>query len=113
MNKSVKKEIRKVFQKEGINISKKNHKYFFSNWERLSTFEYLPEEVLEKHKKKVDWFCVSIFNKIMSDRFIHKHRYRLDVDYLIYREIITQDRINNVEFLRRKKIPRFELMEIK
>jgi len=31
---------------------------------------------------------------------------------LIYREITTQEKIDNIEFLERKKVSRFELMEI-
>ncbi len=56
MNKSVKREIRKVFQKESIKMSKKKYKYHFANWYRLSSFENLPEETLEKHKKKLIGF---------------------------------------------------------
>ena len=114
MNKSVKKEVRAFLLERGIRISKKKYKYYFTNWERLSSFTDLPEDFLEKYEKKINWLYVSFGNRVISDRFIYENKNRLYLEYLIAKGVTTQKRLDHIEFLDREEvISRFELMDVR
>lgn len=113
MNKLTKKEIRDFLKERGIKLSKKKYKHYFSNWNRISCLKDLPEDFIIKYKKRVNWELITLHNQVISDKFVYEHIDKLNVQYLLLVRRITQDRLNEVEFLRRKEIPRFELMEVK
>lgn len=112
MNKTIKKEAKKFLEAEGIKISRKEYKHYFSHWANLSCFKYLPENFIRKYRKKLNWAVISYHQKNMSDKFIYEYRNKLSLAILIDRGFITRERLNHIEFLNRKEVPRFELMEI-
>ena len=96
----------------GIKISKNKYKYYFQDWLRISSFENLPEDFIRKYEKKVNWLIISLSQKNMSDEFIYEYRNKLNLEILVTKEVITKKRLEAIEFLRRKEISRFELMEL-
>jgi hypothetical protein len=112
MNKLRKKEIREYLLERGIRMSRTKYRFHFSSWDNLSMFPGLPEDFLRKYDRKLHWRCIAWYNDNLSEQFICEYQCRFDISLLIKRGIITQKRLDELEFLMRKEIPRFELMEI-
>lgn len=111
MNKLTKKGIREFLKERGVRVPRSKHRFHFNNWDNLSMFPGLPEDFLRKYERRLHWKCIARYNDNLSERFIYEYRHRFDVELLQTRGLITQKRIDELEFLMRKEIPRFELME--
>jgi len=112
MNKIKKQEIREFLKERGVKVPRSKHRFHFSNWENLSMFRNLPEDFLRRYETRLHWRCIAWYNDNLSERFIFEYQYRLDIRLLVKRGLITQERLDEMEFLNRKEIPRFDLMEV-
>ena len=55
----------KSIKEEDISFSKEE-------WEKISSYEYLLEDFIEKHENKVDWYYISYY-QFLSEEFIDKY----------------------------------------
>ncbi len=55
-------------------------------WGEISYFQKLSEKFIEKHKDKINWYWVSYYQTISED-FIEKHKDKIDWGWVSYSRI--------------------------
>ena len=113
--------------------------YGKDNWLEYSKHEYLSKDFIRQFQDKLDWFSISIYQSLsepfirefqdkiywynislyqqLSEDFILEFRDKLDIDELIERKLITQERLELIKRAETKRIlntapSRFSLMDL-
>ena len=83
------KELITYFEKE---YNKKTNDFNDNEWYKISYFEYLTEEFIEKYQNKVKWYSISYCQKL-SGEFINKYKEKINFDFLS-----KQNKINYLKY---------------
>ena len=117
MEESVKKEIKEYIKTLKLNCSINEFKDLV-DWNDISYYQKLSEKFIREFKDLVDWNNIS-YDQELSESFIYEFRNKLNIEKLIERELITEERLNEFEKLEKehlKKISkrsyRFSIMDI-
>ena len=60
------------------------------NWMKISGYQKLSEEFIERHKDKVDWIRISIFQKL-SEEFIERHQDKVNWKLISGNQKLSED----------------------
>jgi hypothetical protein len=74
---------------------------FFDDWDwvKISTYQYLTDNFIEKYSDKVDWDQISYF-QYLSETFIRKHINKINFKCLIYNKNISEEIKNEINTLK-------------
>ena len=65
------------FLNNWTNIKEEDIDFTVEEWKDISSYEYLPEEFMEKYQDKVYWNYISAYQKL-SEEFIEKYENKVN-----------------------------------
>jgi hypothetical protein len=119
MKEEVKEEIQELIVNLNLNCLIEEVKDLgLGDWISISGYQELSEDLIREYKDEIVWDGVTFFQNLSED-FIYEFKDKLDIEVLIYRKLITKQRLKEMELKElewKKKISKrgykFELMDI-
>ena len=84
------------FIKNWKNIKEEDIDFTVEEWKDISSYEYLPEEFMEKYQDKVYWNYIST-DQNLSEEFMEKYKDKVDWDYISAYQKLSEEFIEKYE----------------
>src|SRR3712207_7465640 len=61
-----------------------------NDWNKISKYQYLTEEFIEKHQNELNWRCISRYQKL-SGEFIEKYKNKIDWEQISAKQELSEE----------------------